>query len=175
MLQLCFLLLISSQIPVWLENFSCVWFFVTPWTVVHQVPLSLGFSRQEYWNGLPFSPPEDFPHPGTEPTSHVSCIGRRVLFFFFGRRVLYHQCHLERPNIGWTRSETRVCNRTWWTFHFRSRTLCPLNSNSPLPPVSLFPGNHHSIFCLFKYLAPLKTSYKWNCTRFVFSWLAYFT
>ena len=32
---------------------------------------------------MPFSPPEDFPHPGTEPTSHVSCIGRRVLFFFF--------------------------------------------------------------------------------------------
>ena len=35
--------------------FSCVWLFVTPWTVVFQAPLSMGFSRQEYWSGLPFS------------------------------------------------------------------------------------------------------------------------
>ena len=38
-----------------------------PWTVAHQPPLSMGFSRQEYWSGLPFPSPEDFPHPGMEP------------------------------------------------------------------------------------------------------------
>ena len=40
--------------------------FVIPWTVAHQVPLSMEFSRQEYWNGLPFPSPGDLPNPGTE-------------------------------------------------------------------------------------------------------------
>ena len=40
-----------------------------PWTVAHQAALSLGFSRQESWSGLPFPPPGDFPHPGIEPAS----------------------------------------------------------------------------------------------------------
>ena len=39
-----------------------------------------GFSRKEYWCGLPCSPPGDLPTPGTEPMSHVSCIGREVLY-----------------------------------------------------------------------------------------------
>ena len=42
---------------------------VTPWTVAYQVPLSVGFSRQEYWNGLPFALPGDLPDPGIEPSS----------------------------------------------------------------------------------------------------------
>ena len=42
---------------------------VTPWTVTCQVPLSMGFSRQEYWNGLPFPSPGDLPDPGIEPGS----------------------------------------------------------------------------------------------------------
>ena len=41
----------------------------TPQTVAHKVPLSMGFSRREYWNGLPFSSPEDLPNPGIEPRS----------------------------------------------------------------------------------------------------------
>ena len=41
----------------------------TPWTVAHQAPLSLGFSRQEYWSGLPFPSPWDLPDPGIEPRS----------------------------------------------------------------------------------------------------------
>ena len=40
-----------------------------PWTVAHQVPLSMGFSRQEYWIGLPFPSPEGLPHLGIEPVS----------------------------------------------------------------------------------------------------------
>ena len=43
--------------------------FVTPWTVAHQVPLSMGFPRQEYWYGLPFPFSEDLPDLGIEPTS----------------------------------------------------------------------------------------------------------
>ena len=45
---------------------------------VHHAPLSMGFSRQESWSGVPFLPPGDLPDPGTEPVSHVSCTGRWV-------------------------------------------------------------------------------------------------
>jgi len=41
----------------------------TPWTVAYQAPLSVGFSRQRYWSGLPFPSPEDLPNPGIEPGS----------------------------------------------------------------------------------------------------------
>ena len=44
-----------------------------PWTIACQTPLSMGFSRQGYWSGLPFPPPRGLPDPGTEPTSPVSC------------------------------------------------------------------------------------------------------
>ena len=52
-----------------LSHFSNVRLFVTLWTVAHQAPLSMGFSRQEYWSGLPCCPPGDLPNPGTEPRS----------------------------------------------------------------------------------------------------------
>ena len=55
-----------------LHHFSRVWLFATPWTVAHQVPLSMGFSRQEYWSGLPFPSPEDLPNPGIKPVSLTS-------------------------------------------------------------------------------------------------------
>ena len=42
---------------------------VTPWTVAHPAPLSIGFPRQEYWSGLPFPSPGDLPGPGIKPTS----------------------------------------------------------------------------------------------------------
>ena len=57
-----------------LSCFSHVQLFATPWTVAHQTILSMGFSRQEYWSGLPC------PCPRIETLSHVSCIGRRVLY-----------------------------------------------------------------------------------------------
>ena len=46
--------------------------YVTLWTVAHQAPLSMGFSRQDSWSGLPFPPPGDLPDPGNEPTSLLS-------------------------------------------------------------------------------------------------------
>ena len=56
---------------------SCVRLFVTPWTVASQAPPSMGFSRQEYWSGLPFPSPGDLSNPGIEPgrVSHIP--GRR--------------------------------------------------------------------------------------------------
>ena len=55
-----------------LSHFSRVWFFATPRTVACQSPLSMGFSRHEYWSGLPCPPPGDLPDPGIEPASPVA-------------------------------------------------------------------------------------------------------
>ena len=55
-----------------LSHFSHVWLFVTPWTAACQAPLSMGFSRQGYWSGLPCPPPEALPDPVMEPSSLTS-------------------------------------------------------------------------------------------------------
>ena len=57
------------KVKVRVKPFSLVRLFVTPWTVAHQAPLSMGFSRQEYWSGLPFPSPGDLPNPGIKPGS----------------------------------------------------------------------------------------------------------
>ena len=54
---------------MYVKSLSCVRLFVTPWTVVHQPPPSMEFSRQESWSGLPFPSPGDLPDPGIEPGS----------------------------------------------------------------------------------------------------------
>ena len=59
------------------KSLSCVWLFVTPWTVACQAPSSTGFSRQEYWSGLPFPSPGELPNPGIEsgsPTLQVDSL-----------------------------------------------------------------------------------------------------
>ena len=55
-----------------LSCFSHIQLFATPWTVALQAPLPMGFSRQEYWNGLPCPPPGDIPSPGIELKSCTS-------------------------------------------------------------------------------------------------------
>ena len=71
--QLCVLLgsfrLSGSQVPSEVKLLSRVQLFATPWTVAYQASLSMGFSRQEYWSGLPFPSPLDLPDPGIEPGS----------------------------------------------------------------------------------------------------------
>ena len=55
-----------------LSHFTRVWLFGTPGTIGCQAPLSVGFSRQEYWSGWPCPPPGDLPDPGIEPAFSVS-------------------------------------------------------------------------------------------------------
>ena len=55
-----------------LSHFSHVWLFETLWTVVCQAPLSMAFSRQEYWIGLPCPPPGDLPYPMIKPAPSAS-------------------------------------------------------------------------------------------------------
>ena len=64
-----------------LSHFSCVWLFATLWTVARQAPLSMGFSRQEYWSGLPLLSPGDLPDPGL-----LHC-----------RQILHHLSHQGSP------------------------------------------------------------------------------
>ena len=58
-----------THMNIWSEvkSLSCVRLFATPCTVAYHAPLSTGFSRQEYWSGLPFPSPKDLPNPGIKP------------------------------------------------------------------------------------------------------------
>ena len=69
------------------ESLSCVQLFATPWAVAHQAPLSMEFSRQEYWSGLPCPPPGIFPTQGSNP-GLPHC-----------RQILYCLSHLGSPWI----------------------------------------------------------------------------
>ena len=59
----------STNCLLKVKSLSRVQLFVTPWTVAYQASHSMGFSRQEYWSGLPFPSPGDLPDPGIEPGS----------------------------------------------------------------------------------------------------------
>ena len=85
-----FLILSGCVCACILSCFSRVQLFETLWTVAHQVSLSLGFSRQEYWSGLPCPPPGDHSQPRDwTHISYGSCIGRRVLY------------HLRQVGVKW--------------------------------------------------------------------------
>ena len=71
-----------------LSHFRCVWLFATLWTVAHQTPLSMGFSRQEYWSGLPCPPVGNLPDPGMELTSLTSALAGR----FFTTSNAWEKC-----------------------------------------------------------------------------------
>jgi len=62
----------STVVRVLAQTLSHAWFFATLWTVAHQAPLTMGFSWQEYWSGLPFPPLRDLPNPRIKPVSLMS-------------------------------------------------------------------------------------------------------
>ena len=66
-MHVCTFVIILSTVCA--QSFSHVQLFETPWTIAHQAILSMEFSRQEYWSGLPCPPPGDLPNPGIEPRS----------------------------------------------------------------------------------------------------------
>ena len=80
-------------------SLSCV----TPWTVAHQAPLFMGFSRQEYWSGLPCPPPGDLPNPGTEPASLMSSA---LAGGFFTTSITWEACNGARVQFS---SVTQLC------------------------------------------------------------------
>ena len=77
--------LTSQREDLWVLTY--VQLFVTPWTVAHQAPLSMGFSRQEYWSGLPFFSSGDLPYPGIKLTSLLPSEEQITLKLSFKRNI----------------------------------------------------------------------------------------
>ena len=92
----------------------------TPWTVAHQTPLSMGFSRQEYYSGLPFPSPRDLPHPGTEPASLESPVLAGKVFT---------TALLRSPTIGEMRNPGQLGAVSWRGLFSALTDLCCLCSN----------------------------------------------
>ena len=81
---------------------SHVRLLVTPWTVAHQAPLSMEFSRQEYWSGFPFLSPGDLPNPGIKPASPASAGGFSTTASPGKPSALIAPLCLLRPQLNWT-------------------------------------------------------------------------
>ena len=145
---------------VYVYTFSCGWLFVTPWTVAHQAPLSMEFSRQEYWSGLQFPTQGDLPDPGIKPTSLASLhwfssvqFSRSVVSDYLRPHGLQHArppCPSPTPGVY---SNSRPSNR--W---------CHPAISSPVVPFSFYIGRqilyHYTtweVLCLY---IPLQKSEK---------------
>ena len=100
---------------------SATFDFAIPWTVACQAPLSMGFSRQEYWSGLPGPSPGDLPHPGLNP-GLLHC-----------RQILYHLSHQGSPKQYIRSDQIRSVPQS-------CPTLCdPMNHSTPGLPI------HHQL------------------------------
>ena len=116
-------------------SLSRVWLFATLWTVTHQAPLSVEFSRQEYWSGLPFPSAGDLPDPGIEPMSPAL------------------QANLSKPpgtaaanwNISSVQSliRVRLFETPWTAAHQASLSITnSWNSSKPMSIESVMPSSH---------------------------------
>ena len=98
--------------------FSHVWLSADPWTIAHQAPLSMGFSRQEYWSGWPCLPPGDLPNPGIELASLKSPALAGGFFFFFFLPLL----SLGNPFLPVWLSYCG-CNKWWQTYWLKTTPI----------------------------------------------------
>ena len=122
--------------------FSCVWLFVTLWTIVHEAPLFMGFSRQEHWSGLPCPSPGDLPDLGIEPASLLSLpsLALAGAFFTTWRRqwqptpvLLPGKSHGRRNLVGyspWGRKESDTTERLHFHFFTTSAMVFLSSANS---------------------------------------------
>ena len=100
-----------------LSRFSRVQLCATLWTVAHQAPLSMGFSRQEYWSGLPFPPPEDLSDPRIEPCPLLLAPPRKPFKQLSFETVTYCCRQINIPSI-----------IIFYLYHFLSQTTYSLIS-----------------------------------------------
>ena len=165
------------------ESLSRAWRFVTLWTVARQAPLSMGFSRQEYWSGLPCPPPGDLPDPGIEPRSPslqadslpteppgspTPCTSEVHLLQLMNKYWSSMISNWIKPAVylrvhswycafcGFCQTDNIMCP-AWPCHHFTAlKILCALH---PTPT----PGNHWASYCVCS-LAFSRMSYNWNHT-----------
>ena len=117
------------------KSLSCVRLYVTTWTAAFQAPPLMGFSRQEYWSGLPFPSPEDIPDPGIDP-------GLRHC-----RQMVYHLSHQRSPSFEFSSVQSLSCVQLfatpWTAAHQASLSI---NNSRSLPRLmsieSVMPSNH---------------------------------
>ena len=123
-----------------LSCFSHVWLFITPWTVARREPLSMRFSRQEYWSGVPCPPPGDLSEPATEPMSpalqvdslllshqgspkHLILVRRMEIFL---RRLCMH------AELCPTLCKSMDCRQEYWSrFYFLLQGTFPTQRSNP--------------------------------------------
>ena len=126
-----------------LSWFGRVRLSATPWTAAYQAPLSMGFSRQEYWSGVPFPPPGDLLDPGIEPESPVSLAlsGRFSTTETYGKppvEVLWSQKSEWKETV-----MIRNTQKIFWLY-FSLVTLSEARLKSPCIEIKSFSGH----FCL---------------------------
>ena len=109
------------------QSLSCVQFLAAPWSVACQAPLSMGFSRQEYWSGLAFPSPEDLPNPGIKPASlapaggffTTSATWNKIFFFcsvnnMDSKHLVLWEVYFDSPGRLWVKSEGRSVHAYCW-------------------------------------------------------------
>ena len=123
------------------HSLSCVQLYVNPWTVAHQVPLCMGFSRQEYWSRLPCPPPGHLPDPGTEPVFLASpAIAGRFFTTYFKMGIIEHQTQ-GRALLSWGPAQQhRLRARESASFHLPELQNSPLESENGSPYFLMFSG-----------------------------------
>ena len=128
---------------------SCVWLFAALWTIAHQAPLSMGFSRQEYWNGLPWPPPGCLPDSSIKPTSLMTpALAGRFFTISTTWEALYfiHECK-KKEKAG------RVSQSQHYWLYMRYISIPGLH---PLDAIAQGPHPNHTL-CLCRSWQP-KTS-----------------
>ena len=124
-----FLSYLENHSACMLSLFSCVWLYVTLWAVAHQASLSMGFSRQEYWSGLPCPPPGNPADPGIKP---VSLMSPALAAGFFTNGATW-----EAPKNGPSSQITGIKKKQTGIFYFKKK-FCRKTSQS---------RNKHIFFC----------------------------
>ena len=109
-----------------LSRFSCVRLFEILWTTAHQAPLSMGFSMQEYWSGLPCPPTGDLPDPRIEPSSFMS---PALAGGFFTTSATWEALHFNliiHLRDFQTKSHSEVLGIKDSTYEFEGNTVQPI-------------------------------------------------
>ena len=129
---------ILPDLKVKVKSLSRVRLFATSWTVAHQAPPPMGFSRQEYWSGLPFPSPGDLPHPGIElrsPTLQADALtsepnGSPYLIWVIIKQIFtpFSQQRKNTPDAVWSLCWRHSTN----TKHWQVKQLYPCSLNTAL-------------------------------------------